>query len=286
MSSQHETAEKTLQHARDVLQQRFLKQAQEDGAQQEVDAKLGGKISSLKGRSQTMQRLRTLSGQATQLWQQRSQLTGKQLLYLTAGLLYFISPVDAITDVIPLIGYIDDVAVLGWILSQIIPVTDSLKGRAVAAKDATISQATDELVDKGRVALNEVVDERSQELLEKLDQAAEDAVQKYVSAVVIGLWGTSTAAALSLALSLLTGGYTPQWMIYVGATTALVLAWNITVAAVFLRRYRALDQAWQDKLPRIIGTRVARWRHILAVSLPLLAFIGLAIAHVLLNRAA
>ncbi len=283
MSTEQDAAEKTLSQAQDVLQKRFLGRAQDEDAEQEVDAKLAGKIAGLSGSSQTMRRLRELSSQATTLWANRGQLSGKQVLYLTAGLLYFISPVDAVTDLIPLLGYIDDVAVLGWILSQILPTVDQLKNKANEVKDATISQATDELVDKGRVALNEVVDQRSEELLDKLDQAAEEAVQKYVTAVVIGLWGTSTAAALSLALSLLTGGYTREWMIYVGLTTTLVLAWNIAVGLSFLRQYRALDQSWQDKLPRIVGTRVARWRHMLAVSLPLLAFAGLATAHVMLN---
>lgn len=276
MTEDHHEAEKTLHHAQRVFEQRFLDQARSADAQAEVDHELGDKISGLKGNSDVIRRLRELSGQAAQLWKNRAQLSKKQILYLTAGLLYFISPVDAVTDVIPLLGYVDDVAVLGWILSQIVP-------SVTRFKDSTIEQATDQLVDKGRVALNEVVDERTDELLEKLDSAADDAVQKYVTAVVIGLWGTTTAAALSLSVSLLSGGYTREWMAYVGATTLLVLSWNACVAALFLRQYRQLEQRWQDKLPRIIGAKVARWRHVLAVSLPITAFAALATAHVLLN---
>ncbi len=276
MTDDHHEAEKTLQHAQRVFDQRFLSKADRRGAETEVNEELGDKIAGLKGNSDVIQRLRELSGQATQLWKNRAQLSKKQVLYLTAGLLYFISPVDAVTDVIPLLGYVDDVAVLGWILSQIVP-------SVTRFKDQTIEQATDQLVDKGRIALNDVVDERTDELLEKLDNAAEDAVQKYVTAVVIGLWGTTTAAALSLVISLLSGGYTREWMAYVGVTTLLVLAWNISVAAVFLRQYRQLDQRWQDKLPKIIGAKVGRWRHILAVSLPIGAFAALAAAHLALN---
>lgn len=36
-----------------------------------------------------------------------------------ASLLYFLSPVDAIADVIPVIGYLDDLAVLSWTLKMI-----------------------------------------------------------------------------------------------------------------------------------------------------------------------
>lgn len=276
MTDDHHEAEKTLHHAQRVFDQRFLNKAGSKDAEIEVEQELGDKMSGLKGNSDVMRRLRELSGQAAQLWKNRSQLSKKQVLYLTAGLLYFISPVDAVTDVIPLLGYVDDVAVLGWILSQIVP-------SVTRFKDQAMDQATDQLVDKGRNALNEVVDERTDELLEKLDRAAEDAVQKYVTAVVIGLWGTTTAAALSLAISLISGGYTREWLAYVGVTSLLVLAWNISVAAVFLRQYRSLDQRWQDKLPKIIGAKVGRWRHILAVSLPLLAFVGLACAHLALN---
>lgn len=284
MSGEHEASEQTLNQARKVLEQRFLSQAENDEAEAQVESRLGDKIEGLRGQSQTMRNLRALSAQASELWRNRGSLSRKQLLYLTAGLLYFISPIDAVTDVIPLLGYIDDVAVLGWILTQIMPAADKLKQQAVAAKDATIEQATDRLVDKGRVALNEVVDERSEELLQRLDEAADEAIGKYVSAVVIGLWGTTTAAALSLAVSILSGGYSSSWLIYVASTTVLVLGWNLAVAIMFWRRYRQLDQSWRERLPRIIGTRVARWRHLLAVSLPLLAFAALAAGHLWLHR--
>ncbi len=269
--------------ARKLFKAKYLEQAQQADAQAHVDQDLERKISHLKGDSEVMGRIRQLSGQAAGLWQQRAKLSGKHVLYLTAGLLYFISPVDAVTDLIPVLGYVDDVAVLGWILSQIVPTVGKLKDQAIEVKDATIEQATDQLVDKGRAALNEVVDERTDELLQRLDAAAEDIVQKYVTAVVIGLWGTTTAAALSLALTTLSGGYSREWMAYVGATTLLVLAWNLTVGLIFVRQYRSLDERWQQKLPKIVGAKMVRWRHMLAVALPLLAFAGLALAHLLLN---
>lgn len=270
-------------HARQVLESRFLDQAKKADAQAHVDHDLDKKIAHLKGNSDVIRKLRDLSGQASELWRERSKLSGKHLLYLTAGLLYFISPVDAVTDLLPVLGYIDDVAVLAWILSQIAPALNKVKDQVVEAKDATIHQATDQLVEKGRDALNEVVDERTDELLEKLDAKAEDIVQRYVTAVVIGLWGTTTAAAMSLVVSLITGGYTREWMAYVGITSLLVLAWNITVGISFWRHFRQLDERWQKALPRQLGARIGRWRHLLAVALPLLAFGALAVAHLSLN---
>ena len=271
------------ERARRLLQSRYLKQAQRSDAEEHVNRDLDSKIEHLHGQSEVMQRLRALSGQASELWRNRRGLSGKHLLYLTAGLLYFISPVDAVTDVIPVLGYVDDVAVLAWILSQIRPTASKLVAGAERMRDDTLDRATDQLVDKGRVALNEVVDQRTDELIERLDDAAEDVVRKYVTAVVIGLWGTSTAAALSLALSLMTGGYTREWLIYIGVTTLLVLGWNLSVGVLFLRRFRQMDERWQQALPKIVGAKVGRWQHVLAMALPLLALLGLALAHVVLH---
>jgi uncharacterized membrane protein YkvA (DUF1232 family) len=41
------------------------------------------------------------------------------LISVIAGILYFVAPVDAIIDIIPLGGYIDDAVVIGFVLKQI-----------------------------------------------------------------------------------------------------------------------------------------------------------------------
>ena len=40
------------------------------------------------------------------------------LVAVVAGLLYFLSPIDAIPDWLPGIGFIDDLAVLGWVMRK------------------------------------------------------------------------------------------------------------------------------------------------------------------------
>jgi uncharacterized membrane protein YkvA (DUF1232 family) len=40
------------------------------------------------------------------------------LVSVVAGLLYFLSPIDAIPDWIPVIGFLDDLAVLGWVMKK------------------------------------------------------------------------------------------------------------------------------------------------------------------------
>ena len=43
-------------------------------------------------------------------------ISPKALISVVAGLMYFLSPVDAIPDFLPLFGMIDDLAVLAWLM--------------------------------------------------------------------------------------------------------------------------------------------------------------------------
>lgn len=41
------------------------------------------------------------------------------IVLILGALLYFVSPIDAIVDAIPMLGLVDDAAVLGWVFGQI-----------------------------------------------------------------------------------------------------------------------------------------------------------------------
>ncbi|SRR6266700_439937 len=41
------------------------------------------------------------------------------IVLIAGGLLYFLSPIDAILDAIPVVGLLDDAVVLGWVLGQV-----------------------------------------------------------------------------------------------------------------------------------------------------------------------
>jgi len=43
----------------------------------------------------------------------------KALITIVAGLLYFVSPIDAIPDWLLGVGFLDDIAVLGWVLKTV-----------------------------------------------------------------------------------------------------------------------------------------------------------------------
>ena len=42
-----------------------------------------------------------------------------KLIVLVAGLIYVVSPVDAIPDAVPVAGFLDDAAVIGWVIKSV-----------------------------------------------------------------------------------------------------------------------------------------------------------------------
>ena len=57
----------------------------------------------------------------TRAWARRDyrDVSRGTIVLVVAGLLYLISPIDAIIDAIPVLGYLDDAAVLAWVLGQV-----------------------------------------------------------------------------------------------------------------------------------------------------------------------
>lgn len=46
-------------------------------------------------------------------------ISPKALISVVAGLMYFLSPIDAIPDFIPVFGMLDDIAVLAWVMKTL-----------------------------------------------------------------------------------------------------------------------------------------------------------------------
>ncbi|MFO2464211.1 YkvA family protein [Pseudomonas sp. 15FMM2] len=46
-------------------------------------------------------------------------ISPKALVSVVAGLMYFLSPIDAIPDFLPMFGMLDDIAVLAWIMKTL-----------------------------------------------------------------------------------------------------------------------------------------------------------------------
>jgi uncharacterized membrane protein YkvA (DUF1232 family) len=61
------------------------------------------------------------------------------IVLIVGGLLYFLSPIDAILDAIPVLGLLDDAVVLGWVLRQVRSELESFRdweGQRQLAPDA------------------------------------------------------------------------------------------------------------------------------------------------------
>jgi uncharacterized membrane protein YkvA (DUF1232 family) len=54
-------------------------------------------------------------------WSRRDYrgVTRGSIVLVIAGLLYLLSPIDAIVDAIPVVGFLDDALVLGWVFRQV-----------------------------------------------------------------------------------------------------------------------------------------------------------------------
>jgi uncharacterized membrane protein YkvA (DUF1232 family) len=243
-----------------LFETRFLRSAQSPESQQQIDSQLVDKLSKLGPENERSGKLRRVVDQAAELWARRSQLRKTDVLWLAAALLYFISPLDAVPDIVPGIGYVDDALIVSAVVGLVV--------RGLSA-----------LGSHGKERLEEWIDQRTDIVLDRLDESATSGVHKTVVAVVISLWGTTTAAAVSLAVAAVLGGYSAHWLMYVIVSAAIVLACNVSTAVYFWREYRKLDGAWQQRLRTLVVSKLTVW-HFLAIGLPILVLIGLGICRV------
>jgi uncharacterized membrane protein YkvA (DUF1232 family) len=259
------------QAATELLQRKFLPEAERPGTSERIDAELGPKIEKVRARRiRYRTQLLEVVRQANALWKRRSELDRKQVALLGAALLYFVSPMDFLPDVLPGLGYVDDLAVVAYVLKTL---SSSLR----PLRDALIDRTTSSVVDKGRRVLEEVIDTR----LAELDRASAQAVRRSVAIVAISLWGTTTAAAISLAIVALTGKYALEWTIYVAVSSALVGFWNITIALSYWREFRRLHGDTQTRLTTLVASKM-RKRDLLAIAAPIVLLIALLAARLVL----
>jgi len=74
-------------------------------------AKQGGRLSALQ------EDLRLLQGLCMAWWRgEYRAISSQALLAVVAALLYFVIPLDGLPDWLPVLGFIDDLAVLAWVL--------------------------------------------------------------------------------------------------------------------------------------------------------------------------
>ncbi len=236
---------------------RFLRHAQSPECRQQIESQLVDKLEQLGPAAAHGGRLQRVVNQAAELWGRRGELRKSDVLWVAAALLYFISPLDAVPDLVPGVGYVDDVLIVSAVVGAVL--------RGVSAVGS-----------RGKQRLEEWIDQRTDSVMNRIDESATRGIHQTVVAVVISLWGTTTAAAVSLAVAAVLGGYSAQWLTYVILSAAIVLACNAATGVYYWRAYRQLDGAWQQRLRELVVAKLTVW-HLVAIGLPIVVLIGLGI---------
>ncbi len=181
----------------------------------------------------------------------RHQLLG------AAALLYLIAPMDAVADWIPGLGYVDDAAVL-------------------TAFVMSVRNAAQDVVDHTRPAASEVASQA-------ISEARESWAQRGVSQVCLSLWAATLAACVGIlyagSRTVLFGSgplTTDPFLWGCLAVGALGLAYQILFAAQVWSRYPGTAPEIREPLAHAIVS-LADWRQVLALALPVLALLGLAV---------
>ncbi len=137
--------------------------------------------------------------------------------------------------------------------------------------DKAVESVTDRLI-------NKVINERSAEV----DRAAAQAVQRTVAIIAIGLWGATSAAAISLALSAAIGGQPKEWLAYVLIVTGGLSMWNVAAFVYYLRQFRGLEGDTQRRLLILVTSKVGV-KGLFIIGVPVVTLFALGIARLLLG---
>jgi uncharacterized membrane protein YkvA (DUF1232 family) len=173
------------------------------------------------------------------------------------ALLYLIAPFDAVSDLIPGLGYVDDAAVL-------------------TAFVVSVRKAAVEVVEHTQQAANEVVSHA-------ISEAREAWARRGVSQVCLSLWGATLAACVGLlyygvrtALLDSDGGAVPSdpffWACMLAG--ALGLTYQLFFSYRVWNRYSNAPPEIKEPLAYAIVS-LADWRQTLALALPVLVLMAL-----------
>jgi len=252
--------------ARRLFKKRYLPRAQKvdpDQMSRDLQKKIG-KIEA--GNSTSMSHLKEIVRKAREIWDRRGILAKEQYLYLVAGLAYLISPLDAIPDIIPGLGYLDDIGILAWIIRVISEPWRNLKGNV----RESIDHEKKMFIQEAKQAADDILDRR----FEDIRSSAQLMVQKTVSSIVLGMWAATTVASISLMLRAVMGTTPPEWIVYTVLVGGLVLAWNIAAMVGYYRQFRKLDDKWQRRI-LALATNCVTLYHVVAVGVPVLLLLCL-----------
>lgn len=230
---------------------RFLEQASRPDTEATLRQRLPAKLRRLKD-GRLVRLAKEAYGYATHpAIERRHKLLG------AAALLYLIAPMDAVADWIPGLGYADDAAVL-------------------TAFVMSVRNAAKDLVDHTRDAASEVASRA-------ISEARESWARRGVSQVCLSLWAATLAACVGIlytgsrAVIFGSGRLTADPFVWgCLAVGALGLAYQLLFAGQVWARYSRTSSEIREPLAHAIVS-LADWRQLLALALPVLALLALAV---------
>jgi uncharacterized membrane protein YkvA (DUF1232 family) len=231
------------------IPERYLQQAAQAGTVATLRQRLPGKL-----RRIADNRVVSLAREAYD-YVTHPSVSGRTKLLGAAALLYLISPLDAVSDWIPGLGYVDDAAVLTAFV--------------MSARDAA-----KQLVSHTQHAAAEVVSGA-------ISEAREAWARRGVSQVCLSLWAATVVASVGLLYqasrtSLAADGdrLADPFFWGVAASAALGLGYHLLFAHRVWARYRAARPEIKEPLAWAIVS-LADWRQTFALALPVVALLAI-----------
>jgi uncharacterized membrane protein YkvA (DUF1232 family) len=231
------------------IPERYLQQAAQADTPATLSERLPGKLRRIAD-TKVVSLAREAYGYVThESVSRRTKLLG------AAALLYLISPLDAVSDWIPGLGYVDDAAVL-------------------TAFVMSVREAAKQVVSHTQHAAAEVVSGA-------ISEAREAWARRGVSQVCLSLWAATVAASVGLLYqaarsSLVSDGdlWADPFFWGAAASGALGLGYHLLFAQRVFTRYRAARPEIREPLAWAIVS-LSDWRQTLALALPVVALLAI-----------
>lgn len=120
--------------------------AQEPGRVQSIARRATTKLGKHKGRFGDLRADLPVLLRLARLWGTREYraIPWKSIVSVVAALLYFVSPVDLIPDLIPFLGFIDDAAIVAYVLKSLKTDIDAFRTWELERPSNDSSRATSE----------------------------------------------------------------------------------------------------------------------------------------------
>ena len=240
------------------LPERFLDEAARPGSEEKVHESFARKLHRIATDNPVVNLAREAYRYMTD-----PRLPTKYKVVLIAGLLYFIAPIDAIPDIIPGMGFVDDLVVLSAIVASVHKIIQTVRDDAKG------------VIQEAEQAAQRVVDHT-------LSEAKETWARRGVAQFAICLWGSTTAAAVGLIyyitriVILDAGGMdaTEPFIWAVGIAASLGFVYNIFFLGRIWKRYSGLPTNVREPLAYAVVS-LMDWHQVMILSLPILALLGL-----------